>query len=174
MIDAEVTRLRRLRIKALNARALAARLQSSTSRQPVFSRSAGCCWQIARVVSGRLKAHPYLNYQRAPGELSRLYAGLRASLKGGAAQYGQRSFRALSDELQSVARELDDARALTWSADLSDTFGRSQAQLRGLLAEAEAGARKEAGSHNDSVADAPSEAVEEDSNLTGDWPYLAF
>jgi hypothetical protein len=172
MIDAEVTRLRRLRIKALNARALAARLQSASLGHSVFSRSAGCCWQIARVVTGRLKAHPYLNYQRGPGEISTLYAGIRAGLKSGAARYGQRSFRALSDELQSVARELDDARALTWSADLSDTFGRSQAQLRRLLAEVDAAARKEPGSLNE--VDAPTDAVQEETSLAGDWPYLAF
>jgi hypothetical protein len=173
MIDAEVTRLRRLRVTALNARALAASLQSSTSRDSVFSRSAACCWQIARVITGRLKAHPYLNYQRGPSELSTLYTRIRASLKGSAAQYGQRSFRALSEELQSAARELADARALTWSADLSDTFGRLQAQLRGLLAEVEAGARKEAGSRSEGVADAQTDPVEA-TNLAGDWPYLAF
>jgi hypothetical protein len=140
----------------------------------VFSLTAGCCWQIARVVTGRLKAHPYLSYQREPGEFSILYAEIRARLLRSAAQYNQRSFQALADELQSVARELDDARALTWSADLSDTFGRSQAQLRGLLAEVKAGARKEAGSCNDIVADAQTDAVEEASTLAGDWPYLAF
>jgi hypothetical protein len=174
MIDAEVTRLRRLRIKALNARALAAQLGPSSSQHSVFSRSAGRCWQIARVVTGRLKAHPYQSYQRGPGEISTLYAEIRASFKSVAAQYGQRNFRALSDELQGVARELDDARALTWLPDLSDTFGRSQAQLRRLLAEVEAGARKEAGSRNEIVADAKTDPVEEASNLAGDWPYLAF
>jgi hypothetical protein len=83
----------------------------------------------------------------------------------------------LSAELQSVARELDDARALTWSTDLSDTFGRSQAQLRRLMAEVEAGARKEAGKDAGSrsviVPDAASAGGEE-ANLAGNWPYLAF
>jgi hypothetical protein len=175
MIDAEVTRLRRLRNKALNARALAARLESSSSRhESVFSQTAGRCWQIARVVSGRLNGHPYLSYQRGPSELSSLYGGIRASLLCSAARYGQRSFRVLSEELQNVARELDDARALTWSTDLSDTFGRSQAQLRRLMAEVEVGARKEAGSHSDIVSDARTDAVEEATNWAGNWPYLAF
>ena len=177
MIDSEVTRLRRLRSKALNARALAARLGSSASRHSVFSRTAGRCWQIARVATGRLNAHPYLSYQRGPSELSTLYGEIRASLLSSAARYGQRSFRALSAELQSVARELDDARALTWSTDLSDTFGRSQAQLRRLMAEVEAGARKEAGKDAGSrsviVPDAASAGGEE-ANLAGNWPYLAF
>jgi hypothetical protein len=84
----------------------------------------------------------------------------------------------LSDELQSVAGELDDARALTWSTDLSDTFGRSQAQLRRLMAEVEAGARKEAGKDTGSrsaiVPDARASAGGEEANLAGNWPYLAF
>ena len=179
MIDAEVTRLRRLRNTALNARALAARLESSSSRDSVFSRTAGCCWQIARVASGRLNAHPYLSYQRGPGELSTLYGEIRASLLSSTARYGQRSFRALSDELQSVAGELDDARALTWSTELSDTFGRSQAQLRRLMAEVEAGAGKEIGKDASSrsviLPDARASAgEEEEANLAANWPYLAF
>ena len=146
MIDAEVTRLRRLRNTALNARALAAMLESSSSRRDsVFSRAAVRCWQIARVVTGRLRAHPYLSYQRGPSELAALYGGIRASLLSSAARTAGAVCRALSDDLQSVARELDDARALTWSTDLSDTFGRSQTQIRRLMAEIEAGARKEAG-----------------------------
>jgi hypothetical protein len=84
----------------------------------------------------------------------------------------------LSDELQSVARELDDARALTWSTELSDTFGRSQAQLRSLMAEVEAGARqeigKDAGSRSVIVPDARAGAGEEEANLAANWPYLAF
>jgi hypothetical protein len=178
MIDAEVTRLRRLRSAALNARALAARLESSSSRHSVFSRTAGRCWQIARAASGRLNAHPYLSYQRGPSELSVLYGEIRARLLSSAARYGQRNFRALSDELQSVARELDDARALTWSTELSDIFGRSQAQLRRLMAEVEAGARKEAGKDSSSrsvvVPDARAGAGGEEANLAGNWPYLAF
>ena len=178
MIDAEVTRLRRLRNTALNARALAARLESSSLRHSVFSRTAGHCWQIARAASGRLNAHPYLSYQRGPGELRTLYSEIRAGLRSSAARYGRRSFRALWDELQSVARELDDARALTWSTELSDTFGRAQAQLRRLMAEVETGAREEAGKDTGSrsaiVSDAQASAGEEETNLAADWPYLAF
>jgi hypothetical protein len=174
MIDAEVARLRRLRNTALNARALAAMLESASSRHDsVFSRASVRCWQIARVVTGRLRAHPYLRYQRGPSELCLAYGGLRASLLSSAARYGQRSLRTLSDDLQNVARALDDARALTWSADLSDTFGRSQAQIRRLLAEIEAGAPKEAGSRNEVVSGGAA-VVKEDGNMAGNWPYLAF
>lgn len=171
MTDAEVTRLRRLRNTALNARALAAMLESSSShRDSVFSRSGVRCWQIAQVVTGRLRAHPYLSYQRGPSELRRVYGGIRASLLSSAARYSGRSLQALSDELQNVARELDDARALTWSTDLSDTLGRSQTQIRRLMAEVDAvdggavGARKVE----------TRTAIEGETHLAGNWPYLAF
>ncbi len=170
MIDTEVTRLRRLRNTVLRARALAAVLDPAHSRRnSLFSRTAVHCWQIARVVSGRLRAHPYLNYQRGPTALEAFGGALRAGLLGIAARYGRSSLGILSAELQRVARELDDARALTWSAELSDTFGRSQLQLRRLMAELE-----------QSHATAPrtelrNAAVDETAgNLAGNWPYLAF
>ena len=144
MIDTEVMRLRRLRNTVLRARALAAELEAAQSRRnSLFSRTAVNCWQIARVVTGRLRAHPYLNYQRGiQGEL-----GTRSLM---ASRQGRRpallpvcaSGKGLSEpanpvrlKLHRVAHELDDARALTWSADLSDTFGRLQAQIRRLIAE---------------------------------------
>ena len=184
MIDAEVMRLRRLRNTVLKARSLARQLDTSSSRRnSVFSRTAVSCWQIARVVTGRLRAHPYLSYQQGPSELSTLYGGVRADVLGGAARYGKRNLRILSDELQNVARELDDARALTWSAELSDTFGRSQSQIRRLIAEAGSGARQHEGARQTAVArnamasrvEARVSAVQDGStNLAGNWPYLAF
>jgi hypothetical protein len=99
---------------------------------------------------------------------------------GGAARYGGRSLQALSNDLQNVARGLDDARALTWSADLSDTFGRSQTQIRKLLREIDAvadaaGAHKVGSSRGVVVPRIEARAaVEEATNLAGNWPYLAF
>ena len=184
MIDAEVMRLRRLRNTVLKARSLARQLDLSSSRRnSVFSRTAVSCWQIARVVTGRLRAHPYLNYQQGPGELSTLYGGLRAGVLAGAARYGKRNLRILSEELQNVAHELDDARALTWSTELSDTFGRSQNQIRRLIAEAGMGARQQEGARQTAGARnamAPrtearvSTAPEGSNNMAGNWPYLAF
>ena len=67
MIDAEVLRLRRLRNVALRARALAKNLDyDSAEGQTVFTKSAVACWTIARIASGRLRAHPYLSYQQDP------------------------------------------------------------------------------------------------------------
>jgi len=72
MIDAEVMRLRRLRNTVLRARAMARMLDSHSGRlNSVFSRSAIDCWRVARVITGKLRAHPYLPYQQGPGDLRR-------------------------------------------------------------------------------------------------------
>jgi hypothetical protein len=138
----------------------------SSAGDSVFSRIGLRCWQIARVASGHLKAHPYQSYQREAGTWSRAYGNLRAGMLHGKARYGgpQRGRGILAAELQAVARALDDARALTWFADLSDTFGRLQTQIRRLLAEIESVERRE---------EAPA-VVEAGNKLAGNWPYLAF
>jgi len=76
-------------------------------------------------------------------------------------------------QLRKLARQLDDARALTWSADLSDSFGRSQIEIRSILA---------ALAHEtDSAVDTAhqsglnsSRSEEFAARIEGDWPYLAF
>ena len=78
MIDAEVSRLRKLRNVALRARALAKILDSDSQEQSVFARSAVICWTIARVASGRLRAHPYLSYQQGPSRMRDVADGLVA------------------------------------------------------------------------------------------------
>src|ERR1700689_366856 len=81
MIDAEVLRLRKLRNVALRARALAKILDSDSAQErSIFARSAVTCWTIARVASGRLKAHPYPSYQRGPSPLRELADNAVASL----------------------------------------------------------------------------------------------
>src|SRR5882724_8177987 len=141
MIDTEVTRLRRLRNTALRARAVAGALNSKSGpRDSAFSRSAVSCWRIVRVITGRLRAHPYLSYQRGPSAVRGLYDRVIAAVLGGIARNRGRGLQTFSDELRRVARELDDARALTWSSDLSDALGRSQMQIRGLIEELDADA----------------------------------
>jgi hypothetical protein len=178
MIDTEVTRLRRLRNTALRARAVAAVLDSDSARRgSVFSRSAVNCWRIARVITGLLRGHPYLSYQRGPSELRGLYDRVSAGLLGGIARYRGRSLQIFSDELRRVARELDDARALTLSSDLSDTLGRSQTRIRGLIQELDADARNEAGSRHETAprVETRTGAVRNDSgSVAGNWPYLAI
>src|ERR1700722_9139675 len=178
MIDAEVMRLRRLRSTVLKARSLARQLDLSSSRRnSVFSRSAVSCWRIARIVTGRLRAHPYLNYQRDASDMAALCYRLSARLTAIASVRWGSSLQTFSAELMRVARELDNTRALTWSADLSDTLGRLQTEIRRSLDEAGAGARKEADSLSHTVAAAENSvgvARNTDAGLEANWPYLAI
>jgi hypothetical protein len=178
MIDVEVIRLRKLRDTALRARAIAAVMDSQKAQHnSVFARSAQNCWQIARAITGRLRAHPYLNFQRGPGEMRASYDGLYASVLGGIARYRGRSFQFYCNELRRVARELDDARALTWSPDLSDDLGRSQVRIQRLIRELEVAQLAEAGSQvGKAIAlDVPAGAARADGGaVEGNWPYLNF
>ena len=178
MNDSEVIRLRRLRDTALRVRAIAAVLDSHPARRTsMIARSGQSCWRIARVITGTLRAHPYLNYQRGASEVRAVYDRIRAGLLGGIARYRGRTLQTLCAELQRVAHELDDTRALTWSSDLSDTLGRSQTQMRRLIKELETAARAEAGSRiePDTRREARSVALRDDAgSVAGNWPYLAF
>src|ERR1700688_4482131 len=139
MIDVDVMRLRRPGHRALRGSVPPSALASDPAQgSSVFSRSAVSCWRIARVITGWLRAHPYLSYQQGPSELRGVYDRFSAGLLSAAARSRGRSRQAICGELQRVARELDDARALTWSSDLSDTFGRSQMQIRSLIKELDA------------------------------------
>jgi hypothetical protein len=179
MIDIEVVRLRQLRNTALRARAIATALDARHSdSDSVFSRSALACWRIARVVTGKLRAHPYESYQRGPGYLHSLADGVVAALMGGVARLRGGRFGMYTGPLRKVARRLDDARALTWSPTLSDTLGRLQAEIRLLTQELEADARAEAGSRTELAARV--EVVvgfkggSDASGVAANWPYLAL
>jgi hypothetical protein len=178
MIDIEVVRLRQLRNTALRARAIATALDAGHSgNDSVLSRSALACWRIARVITGKLRAHPYQNYQRDPGYLRSLTDGAVAALMGGAARLLGGRFAMYTGRLRKVARELDDARALTWSPTLSDTLGRLQAELRVLTRELEGDARAEAGSRSEVAAGVDVGGVKGRSDASGvaaNWPYLAL
>jgi hypothetical protein len=186
MIDSEVIRLRRLRNTALRARAIAAGMDDKPLRSSsVFSRSAQGCWRIARVATGRLRTHPHLGFQRGPSHLRALCDRVTARLLRAVARYRGQSQQIFATELQRVARELDDTRALTRCAELSDDLGRLQIQIRQLLKELDAAVRQEAGPHieTQSRVDAPSGFQERPSGfkergdadvIEGNWPYLAF
>ena len=136
------------------------------------------------MITGWLRAHPYLSYQREPSELRRFYNGASGSLLGTIARYRGRTHQVFAEELRRVARELDDARALTWSPDLSDSLGRSQMQMRRLMVEMDEGARKEGGLRADRGSrpaarlDIRTGAERADRGQAGEdpgnWPYLAI
>jgi hypothetical protein len=175
MIDADVVRLRNLRNAALRARALA-RALASNSRidNAVFVRSAVLCWAVARVASGQLRAHPYLNYQKGPSRLRALSDQAVASLLAWTARRRGRNFAALETELQCLAREVDDTRALARLPDLSDSLGRTQLQLRRLATELGARARSEQGTVVMPHVDSRIKGGAADTAAQNDWPYLAI
>jgi hypothetical protein len=179
MIDAEVLRLRNLRNLALRARALANSLDSDSSADhSVLARSAVICWTIARIATGRLRAHPYLNYQKGPGPLRDLADRLIASVVALNARRQNRRFSVNAAQLQAVAREVDDVRALTWSPDLSDALGRMQIQMRRLANELDLGALGETGAtflpRVKAVARAEADSSLDDITVESNWPFLAI
>jgi hypothetical protein len=178
MIDAEVERLRSLRATALRVRGIARALQQRVSgrgrsadarsaEQIVLDRGACAAWRVARTVSGRLRAHPFAKYQKdasfavvLKNEIAAQSAFFRVSL-------GRDAPALFGCELQTLARELADARALTWATELSDSFGRSQAEIGSLLAGLGLDARTAARG----VLTQPRIAS---ATAAGDWPYLAL
>jgi hypothetical protein len=175
MIDTDVMRLRHLRNAALRARALARALASNSGIDgSVFARSAVLCWAIARFASGQLRAHPYLSYQKGPSRLRALGDHAVAAILALTARHSGRSFSALEAELQCVAREVDDTRALSRLPDLSDSLGRRQLQLRGLAKELEVRARSERGTVAVAGADAHVKGNVVGIAAQNDWPYLAI
>jgi hypothetical protein len=162
MIDAEVMRLRRLRRAALLTRALARSLH--------FARSGVAAWSIARLINGKLWAHPNLSCQQGPGALQTLTDQALAALTAFVATKQGRPHGVFAQQLQILAREVNDVRALTWSPDLSDALGRAQWQLLRSLQDLNAGIQREGGAPIAVRAAAQSEG----SAGTTDWPYLAI
>jgi hypothetical protein len=178
MNDLEVARLRQLRSSALRVRAVARALSATraAAEDPLLTRGACASWRIARAVSGRLKAHPYLRYQK---DTSLGVIVLNGMLARWFALKSRDRLQALCEyemNLRRLARQLEDARALTWSSDLSDTFGRSQTEIRSLLAavagETTVSGCKRLPQHELSLADRGVGALAP--AIEGDWPYLAF
>lgn len=161
MIDSEVSRLRRLRNTALSVRAVAKGITSDNEREAAsLARLSQIAWTIARTVSGRLIGHPHLSFQQPPGAMRLAYIELAGYLQSSWASHRARGQSAAIAALQRLTRELDDARSLTWSGDLSDAFGRSQHQLRRLLAELD--------------RSPPRIAMQGSAVASENWPYLAF
>jgi hypothetical protein len=171
MIDAEVIRLRRLRRVALLTRRLAQSLHMSFSDDGVFARSAVAAWSVARLINGRLKSHPNLSYQQGPGALQTILDHGLAMMTGWVAAKQGRPHGVFLEQLQILAREMDDTRALTWSAELGDALGRAQWQLLRLLQELSVGLRRESGMQAEVSAEVPDASTP---TSPTDWPYLAI
>ena len=176
MIDKEVERLRRLRAAALRVRAVARALGHGDT---LLNRGRCAAWRVARTVSGRLRSHPYASFQKDAGigvVVANSLAAANAALGVKTRHQGLLRFEAI---LRSLARELSDVRALTSASDLNDSFGRSQIEIRALLAALGVETREvyetrgvhlsEASAMAPSVANAGSEIT-----VDSDWPYLAF
>ena len=170
MIDAEVIRLRRLRRAALLTRALARSLALRQPEQAAFARSAVSAWSIARLITGRLLSHPNLSYQQGPGALQSWTDGALAAATALVAVKQGRPYGVFAQQLQILGREVDDVRALTWSAELSDALGRAQWQLLKALQDLNAGVRCEGGATVEVRAEEQSQRAASPT----DWPYLAI
>jgi hypothetical protein len=167
MIDVDVSRLRRLRRVALLTRRLAGALQVSFPADAVFSRSAVTAWSIARLLSGRLSNHPNLDYQRGQAHTQTLIDGGLAALTAWVAVKQGRAHSVFAQQLQILGRELQDTRALSWSADLGDALGRAHWRLLRSLQDLRVGVTSESGSQT-----AFTETQETASDTPADWPYL--
>ena len=136
MIDSEVERLRRLRGSALQLREVARALGNNKCSRGDGLLNQGRCaaWRVARTVSGRLRAHPNVRYQKDAGIGTLLKNGVVATMTSLTASNRRQVMLEFGRQLKSVMRELDDARALTWASELSEIFGRSQREIRALIA----------------------------------------
>jgi len=175
MIDSEVARLRRLRVTALRVRAVALALGGTALMQqnPLLDRARCAAWRVARIVSGRLRAHPYARFQKDAGVGAVLWNSLVAVAAALGARSQPRALLSFDGQLRQLARQLDRARALTWATDLSDSFGRSQNEIRSLISDLECETHSNRG-HIESTTAVGAQPSGSVSALEADWPYLAL
>jgi hypothetical protein len=125
---------------------------------------------VARTVSGHLRGHPYASFQKDAG----LGVVLANSLTAAGAAWSVKTPRQVllrfDAELRALFRQLCDVRALTRVADLDESLGRSQIELRALLA---ALAHETGTSNVPAKANLPGPAVR-GAALESNWPYLAL
>ena len=175
MIDKEVERLRRLRATALRVRSVARTLAPSEAllnSDTLLNRGRCAAWRVARIVSGRLRAHPYASFQRDAGISVVLANSLSAANAALGVKTRQQGLLRFETHLRSLARELSDVRALTCAPDLNDNFARSQVEIRALLAALgveTGGVHVSEASTIPPIPNARGAAV-----VDSDWPYLAF
>jgi hypothetical protein len=176
MIDAEVERLRRLRGSALRLRAVARQLgaHKAALNDPLMNRGACAAWRVARTVSGRLRAHPFADFQKDPGFGVLLGNSLAAKTASLGASNRVQVLRVLERQIKRVSRQLDDARAMAWSEELSSMLARSQREMRSLAADVERATYGacEAYAQPTKLAQATKSAPV--GHAQGDWPFIAL
>jgi len=126
-----IGQLQILRRRALLLREVCRRWAGS-AESPVYGASALVAWRISRVVSGWLCGHPNQQYHQTPPP--------RASLRTICAGLGVRAVhwstvaraRWLTAQLQALARECADIRAITSSVSINEMLGRHQPSLAAL------------------------------------------
>ena len=158
-------------------REVARALGSTQSANELLARGAHTSWRIARVVSGRLKAHPYLRYQKDVGVGSIIGNGLFASLLAMSTKDPVQVLKRFESRVHALIRHLDDTRALAWSSDFSDTLGRCEYELQSLLEDLAQITKSTvpAAERLPKRADRTDSLVGELAcTVEGDWPYLAF
>lgn len=171
MNDPEVVRLRRLRRRALRLRALADAFSATRmgSQDPAFRQLALTSWRIARTVTGRLRSHPNESCQRDASGLSLALYSMVAWLAARLGLTRAAAHGLCFALLRPLSRQLDDARALTWLQDLSDSFGRYQMELRPWAPTP----AREIGAEPAIAAAVPGRPGSS-AAIEGEWPYLAF
>jgi hypothetical protein len=178
MNDPEVARLRRLRSDALRVREIALALGSTQlADDRLLERGACTAWRIARVVSGRLNAHPYLRYQKGVSLGTIVVNRLLAAFLAATTQGRLHALKRYETEVHALVRRLDDTRALIWSSDFSDTLGRAKYELDSLLDDLAPITETNLAL----IERLPKRAPRNESLVGdlariegGDWPYLAF
>jgi hypothetical protein len=174
MNDPEVARLRRLRDEALRVREIARRLGAAqwAKNDALLACGAGAAWRIARIVSGKLIAHPYLRYQKGAGVGTLIGNRLGAAYLGIVCKDRSQGLKAFEAQLHSLSRQLDDARALTRSTEFSDTLGRSLGEIKSLIRALGFETCGEVPVERAPVRTARTDRLSD--SFEGDWPYLAF
>jgi hypothetical protein len=115
-----------------------------------------------------LKTNPYQRYQQDVGIASLARSSVLAWLSALMVRSRLQALRECESQLRRLSRLLDDARALTWSPDLSDAFGRSQLEIRSLMASLAHETHSTWGAESRAAGQPLAQP------MAGDWPYLAF
>jgi hypothetical protein len=178
MIDPEVARLRRLRSEALLVREIARTFESSqwAANESLLDRSACASWRIARVISGRLRGHPYAEYQKDAGAATRATNRLHASCLALINKGRLSALKVLAGHVAGLSRQLEDCISLAWSSEFSEALARSQFEIKAVAAALALETRNGGVEERPVLRPCRSEGMggELGAALEGDWPYLAF